>query len=169
MGGAKHGPNRFDRYLAIHDTIMAKFASDGFVEDDGVVFSDLGAGEILVEGKIQCVGGICIRVIKTLAVVSGVRAEALVRTTSYSYNVFADGIGNVFRYCSPHDTEEQPDHKPFHHKHVYDLLAGDVTGRVEEVGDDAWPTLGEVIEQARDWYHHNVTELDLLRARYGQK
>lgn len=61
------------------------------------------------------------------------------------------GIGNVCRDDSPH-----PDHNPCHKVHRFDVRAGDVECRIEEIGDEAWPTVGEVIDEAEKWYYANL-------------
>jgi hypothetical protein len=65
--------------------------------------------------------------------------NALVQTATYTYHVTVEGLGNLLRYCGPHDDEAHPDHKPYHHKHVYDVLRGDVEGTVAEVDPERAP------------------------------
>ena len=151
----KHSPNRLGPYLEIHTTIMQQFLRGGFVSSEDLSVLDVGDGVILIEGRIQCAGDIYIDVSKRLEILSGEGPQAFVQTVDYSYNVVLGGIGNVFRYDAPH-----PDHNQFHHVHRYDLLDGDMHGRVERVEpQDDWPTLGEVISEAERWFYENVDEI----------
>lgn len=82
-------------------------------------------------------------------------ADALIQTAFYSNNVALEGVGNLFRYDSPHE-----DHRPEHHVYRYDVLAGDHDGGVEAIPDESQrPTLGEVVQEAADWYYDHVDEL----------
>jgi hypothetical protein len=75
-----------------------------------------------------------------------------------------EGLGNLFRYCGPHDDDAHPDHKAFHHKHAYDLLGGDVVGTVSKVDPEERPTLAEVITEACSWYYERAHEIEQRRA-----
>ena len=111
-----------------------------------------------------CVGGIAIDVTKRLAILSGEDDGdgAIVQTVSYTYHAQLEGIGNLLRYCGPIDIPDRPDHKPFHHKHTYDVLRGDVEGSVTEVDAYERPTLAEVIAEACDWYFEHAHEVEAL-------
>lgn len=127
----------------------------GFLLRNNLVFIALH-DQILIEGSLDCKGDIYIDVRKRLEIVSGDGSQALVQTTSYSYNVVLAGVGNIFRYDSPHS-----DHNQFHHVHRYDVLNGDTKGRVEKVDAAHWPHLQEVIEEAMDWHFANFTRPNL--------
>lgn len=75
--GSKHGPNRFWRYEEIHETVMEQLRRGGFVLSDDLTFTSL-RGSILLEGTIECQGGIRITVLKRLAILEGEGADALV-------------------------------------------------------------------------------------------
>lgn len=147
---ASHGPIRLSSYLEIHTTVINRFVAQGFVVEDGLEIDDLGNGSIYISGLIRCAGGVTITVDKYLSIIDP-GPPAFVQTVDYSYNASLDGVGNIFRYCSPH-----PDHNTFHHRHTYDVFSGDQFGNVSESG---WPTLGEVIEELRCWtsdHHGNL-------------
>lgn len=92
---------------------------------------------------------------KRLEILEGVGADTLVRAVYYSYNVALEGVGNIFRYDSPHK-----DHRPHHHVHRYDVMSGDRRGRVEMIFDEsARPTLGEVLLEAESWYYEHYDAL----------
>lgn len=162
MAGAKHGPNRFDNYQSVHETVMQQLIKNGFVVLDGTVFS-AGAGFILLEGRVECLGNIVVDVRKTIQVLSGDGPAALVQTRSYSYNVLIRGRGNLFRYDSPDlvPTSATVEHHKYHHKHVYSL---EPLGRQVQVvlieNEDDIPTLGEVLREAEAWYYDHIGELD---------
>ena len=39
------------------------------------------------------------------------------------------------------------------------MLAGDLEGTVEEVADDAWPTIGDVLTELQEFYYENFDKL----------
>lgn len=79
--------------------------------------------------------------------------ETLAARDSYTYNVTLRGVGNIFRYDGPH-----PSHQSFHHVHRYDVL-GDGGQEVSRLEEDETPTLGEVIDEAENWYYEHLPEL----------
>lgn len=156
MPGSKHGPNKLSNYREIHSTWMHRLASEGFVLSDGVTLTPFGDGLFLMSGDIECAGDIVVEVTKLLQVVDGHGTAVRVRTASYSYNAHLRGRGNILRYDSPHSDQ----HRPKHHVHRYDVLAGDRDGTVTDIGDDDWPTLGEVLEELREWYFANAERIN---------
>jgi len=158
----KHAPKRLDRYLEIHSTVMGHRIDEGFVVEDGLALERVPRG-YLMTGRIRCVGGLCVDVRKLLRVIAGDGSTAMVQTVEYTYHVVLEGHGNVLRYCSPHDDEAHPEHKPFHHKHVYDVFAGDVVGTAATIAGDSWPTLGEVLEEMRVWHADHTAEIEAPR------
>lgn len=136
---------------------MHQLRAEGFVLDDGVEFQPYGSGYIVMAGRITCAGGIHVDVSKVLRVEreSGV---AWVQTIEYSYNAVLPGRGAILRYDSPHES-----HRPHHHVHRYDVLAGDKDGTVDATSDTDWPTLGEVLTELRDWYYDNYERLGPAR------
>lgn len=143
----KHGPNVLSKYIEIHETVMDRYVRDGFVEFNGVNFESLGAGIILVEGAISCEGGLLCRVEKTLqVVVGGDESDPLVQTVKYAYNVSLSGYGNLFRYDNVH---VHAGHHGPNHRHGFDF--GTRAETVTETRAE-WPTLGEVLEEMRQWH-----------------
>jgi hypothetical protein len=157
VAGAKHGPNRLDRYRDIHETVMAQYRDSGFLLEDDLDFLPDGDGVIALVGTITLDGGIRLDVAKKLRVLEGEGATATVQTFAYSYNANIVGLGNILRYCSPHE-----DHNQFHHKHTFDVLAGDRSGTVTEVAEDDWPTLGQVFEELHEWFCANGEQLSAV-------
>jgi hypothetical protein len=137
---------------------MQQYVRGGFIVSDGLAFEALGEGFIFVRGTIGCAGGLYIDVEKILEIVGGEGPRTMVQTISYTYNAAIEGVGNVFRYDSPH----AEDHRPFHHVHRYDVLAGDRDGTVE---GSSWPTLGAVIGELQDWFYEHIDELTEIRTR----
>ena len=96
-----------------------------------------------------------IEVSKRLTMQQSDSADPLVRTVAYSYSAILGKRGPIFRYDSPH-----PDHNRFHHVHRYALLDGDVRGTMSPITPETdWPTLGEVMQELRDWYYENLERL----------
>jgi len=147
----KHSPNRLENYIDIYETIIEQQLRGGFLLRNNLVFIALH-DQILIEGSLNCRGDIYIDVRKRLTILSGEGSQALVQTTSYSYNVALVGVGNIFRYDSPHS-----DHNKFHHLHKYDVLNGDKQGEVHAVDSEKWRHLQEVIEEAMDWHYDNYS------------
>lgn len=114
---------------------------------------------MLLEGTASCIGGIEIQVRKLVAFLDD-GDDPLVQTEWYSYNVTLRGVGNIFRYDSPF-LPDRGGHHAHDHVHLYDAFAGDREGTIEPIyNKDDVPTLGEVIDRARDWYWQNVEELE---------
>lgn len=134
---------------------MERFRSEGFVGDDSLSL-DHGPHAVRLSGEIACRGEIVITVDKTLRIVDGSGANARVLGVLYSYNVHLRSGTNVLRYDNVHTHPGQAD--PYH-KHVYDV-AGDPEGRAVWVGYENWPTLGDVIEEARTWYETHPEEIE---------
>lgn len=155
---AKHGPWPFDHYLATHNTVMGHYRASGFIDRDTISF--VPAGDIiLVQGEIACKGCIVIGVTKTLEYVAP--DDDHVQTTHYAYNVSVRGVTNVLRYDNEHPGP-MAGHPDAHHKHVFVWKAGDeedVAGSPFWIGADGWPTLGEVIHEARIWHAENYARL----------
>lgn len=178
MGGSKHGPNTFRDYESIHETVMARLVDSGFVLSADLAFRNLGLsndGTATIflgapapdddddapprEGHIECLGGIRLKVEKYIEVLEGEGANALVRTFGYSYNASIGARGNILRYCAPHARPGEADpieHHHHHHKHRFDpLRVGAPVDVVMISSEDDRPTLGEVIEELRDWYYEH--------------
>jgi hypothetical protein len=151
----KHSPNILGSYRAIHETVIERFKSSGFVLSEDLTFEAM-EGFILLEGTIRCIGGIHISVNKRIEVLGGNGANAMVQRVDYSYNVSLAQRGNIFRYDSPH-----LDHNKQEHVHRYNILDGDVQGQVSFIADvNSTPTLGEVIKEAEAWYYQHEAEIN---------
>jgi hypothetical protein len=93
-----------------------------------------------------------------------------VQIVGYRYHVKIPGIGNVFRYEGPHPRRETgpapPPHHDHHHVHRYDILRGDLTGKVEIIPNvGGVPTLREAISEAADWFYEHIDEILRLTAK----
>jgi hypothetical protein len=151
----KHGPNSLENYKEVHNKRIRQALDGGFLVSDGLKFDALGNGVIILEGVLECVGGLTVDVLKTIHILSGSGPTARVQTETYSYNASLRGVGNVFRYDSPHP------HYPKHHVHRYDVLNRDTKGSVKAIEDEEdRPTLGDVIDELRDWYYDNYDKLE---------
>ena len=156
----KHSPNHFRRYIEIHETIIEQFKAKDFIGDETLEFIPMGRSHNLI-GEIGCRGNIVIKVDKLIDVIRGSGVNALVQTRWYAYNVFVRNRFNLFRYDNQDGDFLRSGHKDAHHKHIF------VWGTREElpdspiwVGEDSWPTLGEVIQEAEDLYWSNQDKLE---------
>ncbi len=149
----------------VHETIMDQFRRSDFVSDDTLRLDDFSAaGTYVMQGEIACQGKIVVTVHKILDIVtSGDVPE--VRTSRYSYNVRVLGQHNVFRYDNCHVHAGHPD---AHHKDVFHFQTGN---KVETVwiGESRWPTLKEVIEEARVWWSQSQALLEDPYAYPGEE
>jgi hypothetical protein len=126
---------------------MQDFVDEGFVRSHTVAFGEPRDGQITIAGEIKCEGGIAIQVDKTLLILDGEGDAATVRTVDYRYHAYVEGRGSLFRYCSPHGDG----HRPYHHVHRFEIPTLAAIVPVEEIRDgNAVPTLGDVLEEARD-------------------
>jgi hypothetical protein len=160
----RHGPNRLLSYQEIHETVIGQFLYSGVVEEDRLEWLPGADGVFLLEGELLLrERRIKVTVTKLLEVVDGhVPSNPLIQTSAYSYNVSIVGHGNIFRYCSPHDIGGAEHHFQ-HHRHQYAPFSADVdTPTVGLIEDGDWPTLGEVIQEAEEWYWENLNDLDAL-------
>jgi hypothetical protein len=129
-----HDRARYRTYFDAHHTAMGHHIQGGFVLHDGVRVQDSGDGLVLLQGEIQCVGSLYIKVWKRLKKIERANREVFVQTMEYSYTAAIRQVGNVFRYDSPHD-----DHWPWHHVHRFDVLNGDDEGSRTDLPQGEWP------------------------------
>jgi hypothetical protein len=124
-------------------------------------------GRILMIGDIGCLGNITISVEKYLRVVTPhASAEQVldgdhdieVETLVYSYRAGVRGHGTILRVDNNH-THEWLGHADEHHAHHCDWRSDDDVGRIEWLGADRWPTLGDFVRQVMDWYYEHREEL----------
>jgi hypothetical protein len=141
---------------------MGQFRDASFVVADSLEFIDIKTS-IILAGEIACVGRIVIDVMKRLEYVDPPdqhESDPRVQTSWYAYNVSVRGVGTVFRYDNQHPSTPYDGHCDPHHKHVFDWPnQQQAVGSPFCTGADGWPTLGEVIEEARSWYRVNYAQL----------
>ena len=152
----KHAPDRFGRWIADHQSTMQGFLKRAyFVLDENLALTDVGGGQVALGGTIECVNGIYLTVNETLRVTDGEGLNATVQSVRYSYNAVIGKLGTLLRYDSPHGS-----HHRAHHKHEYDVLAGDTEGMVILLGgEEDRPTLGETIDEVEAWYYEHFDEV----------
>ena len=141
---SKHGPNSWDDYLNVHQRWIATFA-DHFIVEDRVAFTRT-ASQVLWEGEILCAGGIEIHVRKRQTIRKR-QGRPWVHTEDYSYQVVrrqGRDVTPMFRY----DNSDHFDHPDAHHRHQFDASGHEILPAVH-VGEVGWPTLGDVLEEAR--------------------
>lgn len=133
---------------------MADLLRDGFVVADGCAFTFLPRVVSLV-GTIACQAGLCLDVEKEISVLEGRGLSAWVQTTQFTYHAWIRGASSLFRYCSAHEG-----HRPYPHKHIYDPFRGGRERDVVELeGEDAIPSMRDVIEEIRVWHGNHAAWL----------
>jgi hypothetical protein len=151
-----HAPNRLSSYMEIHETVLASFRDSGFVYENTLCFKHCGS-KIVGRGEISCLGEIVIDVYKMLSICDLDRK--LIQTSEYSYNVFVRSYGNIFRYDNL-DPPWREGHHDCHHKHSFDWRTGiESPGSPLWIGREKWPTLGQVLQETKDWYWENFHTL----------
>ncbi|HEX7380250.1 MAG TPA: DUF6516 family protein [Pirellulales bacterium] len=157
---AKHNPCLLATYLNVHNNVMEQCRRSGFVGADTLQLSRYGR-DFLLEGEIGCQGRIVIGARKILECVSVPGRPIEVQTLVYAYNVSVRGHNKIFRYDNQHASWRYPGHRDEHHKHLFDWRTGDELAESPLwMGVDGWPTLHEVVDEARDWHAANRAALD---------
>lgn len=138
---SRHGPNALENYVATHETVMAQFYREGFVESDTLEIASAGKGLFHMEGEIRCLGGLVCTVDKWLETVDATDPENPgIRTFRYSYNVSVAGMHSVFR----HDNADHHGHDDAHHRHEFDWRTG-----AAAAGSPRWIRRGPVADARR--------------------
>lgn len=153
MNPDRHSPNRFSSYYETHQTILNQFIARDFVGRQNLMFNKYSK-LFHCKGEIGCLGEIVISVDKIIAIVDF--SDESVQTKRYAYNASIRGRGKIFRYDNQHSHHLRPGHLDPHHKHSFNWETN-----LEEpnspvwVGESGWPTLGQVLQEAEDWYWEN--------------
>lgn len=146
----KHDWNSWNNYLSVHEKTLSKYIRAHYVSgpQEYIVekITDQNYG-LLIHGLVLRANSgaeIQIKIEKTVELdTEYVRPRA--RTFAYSYHALTPkpNARNLLRYCSPHD------HRPHHHKHVYNL---DGTYNVVEVVERNWPHVSEFLDEVLTTY-----------------
>lgn len=141
----KHDWNTLENYLAVHDKFLRKVIAESYVRGPTQYsirkLTDQNI-EISLKGLVlrSSVGTEVEFKIEKTALIDISYARPRARTYDYSYHaLLPKPLGlNLMRYCSPHE------HRPFHHKHVYDR---DGLHQVIQVAEGAWPHISDFIAE----------------------
>jgi hypothetical protein len=146
----KHAPARYETYFKAHANNMAQLKREGFVLDDNLTVTPIrGTPFLQLTGIIICAGNLKMTVYKRLRA-QKIAGVVHVHTVTYAYNLSLIGAGNIFRYDNMHS---HYGHLTKHHRHQYE--PPNVRKRLEHIGEDGWPTLGDALREARhyvDWH-----------------
>lgn len=141
MSGGKHAPARLSTYIQYHQNVLNQFFQRGFIIFLGGLAFELVGGQLIIDGRLHCLGNIYIDIAQRARPTDWIGGEPVMQTVGYSYNVSLRYAGNVFRYDSPH-----PTHNRDHHVHRFDVLDGDTDGTLMFLyQDDRVPDLGDVL------------------------
>ena len=147
---ARHGWNSWDQYYNIHANVIDGYLGH-FIFADEIGIS-VTPDAITFDGRLVCADGLEIHVEKLLDVRQHQGGRPEVRTRTYSYHVLRrhdDGRAvNLFRYDNIHTHHG---HADAHHRHAYDD-DGVEEKRVDHIGAEQWPTLGQVIQEVHQWW-----------------
>lgn len=157
-GPAKHSPTRYSTYITAHENYLDQLRASGFVREDSLEITPFESGLFKIQGEISCLGNIAVRVEKTLIVLGEEEdTDPLVQTILYAYNASVRGHENFLRYNNLHTV---PGHRDAHHKNFFDWQTGKhLSGSPAWVGEESWPTLGEYLEEVREWFWDHLKEL----------
>ena len=137
---------------------MSRFRDAKFIKTDNLCFSAKSYGFVLA-GQIACAGQIIITVEKFLRELDRVGQDVQVVTAWYSYNVSLQSRGNIWRFDNQ-DELWRDGHLDRHHQHYFDWVTGEEKpGSPVWIGEDNWPTLGDVLCLTKDWYWRNRDHL----------
>lgn len=141
----RHDWLSWDQYQAAHYGNLEGFTH--FIVEDRLnpEISDL---LVIWDGVLLCADGIEIFVDKTQDVRRR-NGRREVRTRRYSYQAILRTGHGPLRLVRYDDAHEWAGHADGHHRHV---MLDDGAERVEHVGEDAWPTLGDVIAEVEEWW-----------------
>jgi hypothetical protein len=147
----RHGANSWDSYLSAHNGRLADFG-DHFIDRDALAI-ETAETTVQWSGMLFCRDGIEIQVRKRQR--SWMRSgRRWVETIEYSYHVMirtGDDVRGLFRYDNAHP---HPGHRDAHHRHADTADGSDES--VSWVGESGWPTLGDVLEEAHEWWRHGL-------------
>lgn len=136
-----------DRYLLLHDACLRDF--DHFIERNAINIRMKGSGDLLVKGRLHCVGGTYVNVTDQLQRIDFEHVHIL----GYSFHAGLRGESDraIFRYDNAHTylREGQPD---AHHKHRFDVVTGREIAPPEWIGRERMPTLCSVLAELEQWW-----------------
>jgi hypothetical protein len=137
----KHDWNNLQNYLAVHDSVLKKYAAC-FANNPRYVLTRPTEYMLELSTTMRFLHkNLKLEISKVAEVeVNGRNVEAA-KTYSYTYAV-SDDKGCLFRYCSAH-----PTHNKFHHKHVYDLITRQELKPPKKLDDEEVPHIDEVIDE----------------------
>ncbi len=146
-GPHRHEWNSWQGYLTAHERGVANYLDHFIVANE---LSYLTAGQTVVwSGLVRCVDSLEIAVDKDQEI-EDVNGSVSVCTIKYRYHVLHrsdDGaVTNLWRYDNSHVAPGDPD---AYHFHCY---RADGSDAVMHVGEEGWPTLGDVIDDLHRWW-----------------
>lgn len=150
----RHGWLSWDQYISAHDRNLARFPN--FLVADGLS-PQIGDAQLLWDGRLYFDGDIELCVLKAHDVRTR-RGRIEVRTRRYAYQALLLAENGKHRLWRYDNASHYPAHPDEHHRHVL-LLSGGL--RIEHVGSERWPTLGDLIAILEASWHNG--ELDQLR------
>ncbi len=150
----KHGANKLSSYFQIHQSILNRLVTEGFVGGHDTIV-EVYEGFLRVQGWIACKGRIVITFDKLMMSVGERDGDTLIQTEMYAYNALLQGKHNILRYDNQHPDAMHDGHCDPHHKHVFDFSTGDELTSPQWIGEAEWPTLSAVIEELREWHAAN--------------
>jgi Family of unknown function (DUF6516) len=142
---SRHDWNAWDHYQSIHDKRIQDF--DHFIVENRLIAVPT-TNKVVWQGTLLCGHGIEIHVHKVQDKRTRPDGQPEVRTVRYKYQAMRrenDRVVTLVRYDnSEHHGQPDP-----HHRHGYDAQGGQIDPP-EHVGEDSWPTLGDVIQEVHD-------------------
>lgn len=148
MWAGKHAPCRLHHLIDTQTEQIEQLRSQGFVLAPELTYSPVARG-VLVEGFIQCEGGLYLQVKQLIQLVGKTGTAGLFIVEAYSYTGALAGAGTIFRYDSPH-----PDHNTEHHVHEYAVVGGATRGQPPRFlyTENEIPTLGDALRRLYQWH-----------------
>jgi len=143
----KHDWNGLESYLATHERHLRNW--EHFITSDTLVLGPNDENGLVIEGRLECQDGLFIDVKKMLEL----NEHNQVRTIAYKYHagILGEPPRPLFRYDNAH-VYVREGHVDAHHRHRYDHATWQEIDHPEWVGQERWPTLGEVIAELHEWW-----------------
>lgn len=164
MSADRHGWNEYENYIIRLERQVRDFSEAGFVHSSSV--GDLTsrsrrdhAPELVFSGRLSCADSLYIDVEETFEVMTRA-GRPWIRMVGSKFQAGISGPGPriIFRYDNAHS---YPGHPDAFHKHQFDPATWQQADWPVWIGRAQWPSLGDVLEELRQWWEDTGQFLDL--------
>ncbi|MFT4040785.1 MAG: hypothetical protein QM692_21570 [Thermomicrobiales bacterium] len=161
--GSRHGWYERGTFFFLISLDLQQFKDDEFVVADGLVrkIAEQPADLEILAGRLTCQHSLFLDVqMKLDTTVRGGRIWVRLRTRQYHAGVLGKHPRPIFRYDNSHP---YPGHPDAFHKHQFDPATWEQPDWPVWIGRENWPSLGDVLEELRQWWEVTGSHLDLTK------